>query len=88
MSEFLIVSSTFAREPLLAIPLVAGLLVGVGALFLRLGGVAFGEPRGPVEPVKASYVPMFLHLALVLCAGIFLPGPLVSWFQHVARLLG
>jgi hydrogenase-4 component F len=88
MSEFLIVSSTFAREPLLAIPLVAGLLVGVGALFLRLSGIAFGEPRGPVEPAKASYVPMFIHLALVLAAGIFLPGPLVSWFQHVAKLLG
>src|SRR5689334_21262845 len=44
MSEFLIVSSTFAREPLLAILLVAGLLTGIGALFLRLNQVAFGEP--------------------------------------------
>jgi hydrogenase-4 component F len=88
MSEFLIVSSTFAREPLLALPLVAGLLVAVGALFLRLNGIAFGEPRGPVAAAKASYVPMFVHLALVLCAGIFLPGPLVAWFQHVAKLLG
>ena len=34
-SEFLVVSSTFAREPLLALPLVLGLLVGVGALFLQ-----------------------------------------------------
>ena len=88
MSEFLIVSSTFAREPLLAILLVAGLLIGIGALFLRLNQVAFGEPRGPVAPAKASYVPMFVHLALVFGAGIFLPGPLVAWFQHVARLLG
>lgn len=88
MSEFLIVSSTFAREPLLAILLVAGLLMGIGALFLRLNQVAFGEPRGPVAPAKASYVPMFVHLGLVFGAGIFLPGPLVAWFQHVARLLG
>ena len=49
MSEFLVVSSTFAREPLLAIPLVFGLLVGFGALFLRLNQVAFGEPRGPAR---------------------------------------
>ncbi len=88
MSEFLIVSSTFAREPLLAIPLVAGLLIGIGALFLRLNGIAFGEPRGPVAPAQASYVPMFVHLALVFAAGIFLPAPLVAWFQHVAHLLG
>jgi hydrogenase-4 component F len=31
---------------------------------------------------------MFAHLALVLTAGIWLPGPLVVWFQHVAALLG
>ena len=46
MSEFLVVSSTFARVPLLAIPLVVGLLVGFGALLLRLQGLAFGEPKG------------------------------------------
>jgi hydrogenase-4 component F len=88
MSEFLIVSSTFAREPLLAIPLVFGLLVAFGALMLRVGEVAFGEPVGSTAPVEASYVPLFAHLALVAVAGIYLPGPLVSWFQSVARLLG
>jgi hydrogenase-4 component F len=31
---------------------------------------------------------MFTHLVLVLVAGIFLPPLLVSWFQHVAELLG
>jgi len=88
MSEFLVVSSTFAREPLLAILFVFGLLVAFGALLLRLNGLAFGEPQGSIAPVEASYVPMFAHLALVLTAGLYLPGPLVTWFQHVARLLG
>jgi hydrogenase-4 component F len=31
---------------------------------------------------------MFVHLGLVLAAGIFLPGPVVAWFQHVAARLG
>jgi hydrogenase-4 component F len=31
---------------------------------------------------------MFAHLALVLIAGVYLPAPVVAWFQHVARLLG
>jgi hydrogenase-4 component F len=87
-SEFLVVSSTFAREPLLAILFVFGLLISFGALFLRVTSVAFGEPIGATGPVKASYVPMFAHLALVLIAGVYLPGPLVAWFQHVAALLG
>jgi len=88
MSEFLVVSSTFAREPLLAIPLVFGLLIAFGALFLRIGGLAFGEPVGSTAPVQASYVPMFAHLTLVLAAGIYLPPPLVAWFQQVAAALG
>jgi hydrogenase-4 component F len=88
MSEFLIVSSTFARQPLLAVPLVIGLLIGLGALFIRLNSIAFGEPRGASAPARASFVPMFAHLALVLAAGIYLPPQLVIWFQNVAKLLG
>jgi len=87
MSEFLVVSSTFARAPLLAIVLVIGLLVAFGALLLRLNGLAFGEPTGSTAPVQASYVPLFAHLGLVLVAGFYLPAPLVAWFQHVATLL-
>ena len=88
MSEFLLVSSTFARAPLLAIVLVAGILIALGALFMHLNAIAFGEPRGPTGAAQASYVPMFAHLALVLVAGIYLPPALVAWFQHVAELLG
>jgi hydrogenase-4 component F len=88
MSEFLVVSSTFARAPLLAIILVFGLLVGLAGLFLRLNGIAFGEPRGPSAKARASYVPMFAHLALVFAAGIYMPPALVAWFQNVAGLLG
>jgi hydrogenase-4 component F len=88
MSEFLVVSSTFARDPLLAVPLVFGLLVGFGALILRLNQVAFGEPRGGSASAQASYVPMYAHLALVFMAGIYLPPPLVAWFQNIAKLLG
>ena len=88
MSEFLMITSAFARAPLLAVLLVFGLLVAFGALVLRLNGIAFGEPRGPNHPVKASYIPQFAHLALVLAAGIYLPPQLVAWFQHVSWLLG
>jgi hydrogenase-4 component F len=88
MTEFLIVSSTFARQPLLAVALVFGLLLAFGALTLRLTSVAFGQPRGSTASAQASYVPMFAHLSLVLVAGVYLPAPLVVWFQHVAGLLG
>ncbi len=88
MSEFLVVTSAFARAPVLAILLALGILLAFGALLMHLTAVAFGEPTGAVGPVKASYVPMIVHMLLVLAAGIYLPGPLVAWFQHVAASLG
>lgn len=88
MSEFLIITSTFARQPLLAIALGLGVLMALGALLLRLNGLAFGEAYGSTAPVHASSVPIFTHLTLVAAAGIYLPSALVSWFQHVAALLG
>jgi hydrogenase-4 component F len=88
LSEFMLVSSTFARQPLLAVVLVIGLLVAFGALLLRLQQILFGEPSGPTGRVKASYVPLFLHLVVVLVAGLWLPDPIVRWFRVVAAQLG
>ena len=88
MSEFLIITSAMARQPWLAVPLVVGLAIAFGALVLRVQQIAFGEPKGPSAPVAASLVPLYLHLGLVFIAGLWLPAPLVAWFQAVARLLG
>ncbi len=87
-SEFMLVSSTFARQPVLAVVLVFGLVVAFGALVWRMQDVLFGEPSGPVGQVKASYLPLFVHLAIVLIAGVWLPEPVVRWFQAVAAQLG
>jgi hydrogenase-4 component F len=88
MSEFLVVSSTFARAPVLALILVFGILVALAGLFLRLNSIAFGEPRGGNAKAQASYVPMFAHLGIVLIAGIYMPPAFVAWFQNVAGMLG
>jgi hydrogenase-4 component F len=87
-SEFILVSSTFARQPALSIVLVAGLLVAFGALILRLQDIVFGEPTGKAQAAQASYIPAYVHLMLVLIAGLWLPGPVVQWFRGVAALLG
>jgi hydrogenase-4 component F len=88
MSEFLIITTTFAREPWLAILLAFGLLVGFGALLWRLQDLLFGAPTEPAHRVEASSMPLIAHLALVLIAGLYLPPTLVSWFQRAAELLG
>ena len=88
MSEFLILTSTFAREPLLALAVGLGLLVAFGALLLRLQDVLFGAPMEAGHPVHASSIPLVVHLTLVLIAGLYLPAALVSGFQRAAGLLG
>jgi hydrogenase-4 component F len=87
MSEFLIITTTFATTPWLAVFPVFGLLVAFGALLMRLQDVLFGEPTEPSHPVKASYAPMIIHLALVLGAGLFLPPALAGWLERAAELL-
>ncbi|WP_127904271.1 hydrogenase 4 subunit F [Solirhodobacter olei] len=88
LSEFLIVTSTFARTPALALLLVFGLLLAFGALLLRLTSLVFGPPEGSEHPARAAPVALYLHMAIVLTAGLYLPGPVEHWFQNVARLLG
>ncbi|OYX40870.1 MAG: hydrogenase 4 subunit F [Rhodobacterales bacterium 32-67-9] len=88
MSEFLVVTTSFSRLPLLAVVLVLGLVLAFGALLLRLTGVAFGEPKGQDAPMHGSLLPLWLHLALVLLIGLHMPGPMVAWFRAVAALLG
>ena len=74
-----------------ALPLVrriVGDIVKTHGLILRLQDVLFGEASGPSGKVKATYAPLFLHLALVLAAGLWLPEPVVRWFRAVAAQLG
>ena len=86
-SEFLLITSTFARAPVLAVIAVIGLLVAFGALLFQMNRLAFGEPTGSNAAVRASYVPIFVHLSLVFAAGLYLPSVMVGWFQNVAVLL-
>jgi len=95
MSEFLVISSTFAREPLLAAPLVIGLLIAFAALISRVSGMAFGTPGAMVLNARATpvattiaYSAFALHMVPVLVAGLYLPPDLVRWFQNVAKFLG
>jgi hydrogenase-4 component F len=87
MSEFLILTTTFARAPWLAVLPALGLLIAFGALLWRLQDLLFGEPTEPAHPVKASSIPLLIHMTLVLIAGIYLPPTLAAWFERAAELL-
>jgi len=87
-SEFLLVTSTFARAPWLAVLLGLGLIIAFSALMLRLHGLAFGATDRRHALPAWRLAPMALQLSVVAAAGVYLPGPVVTWFRHVASLLG
>jgi hydrogenase-4 component F len=87
-AEFLLVTSTFARAPWLAVPLVVGILIAFSALMLRLHGLAFGPSEKRHSLPAYRLTPMVIHLILVGVAGIYLPAPIVEWFRNVAAMLG
>ena len=87
-SEFLLITSTFARAPLLALLLGLGILLAFGALLARMIGLCFGAPSAGGTHTSAPAAPLLLHLGLVLAAGIIIPGFLYDWFANAAALLG
>ena len=87
-SEFLLVTSTFARAPWLAILLITGLMIAFSALALRLHGLAFGATNKRHALPAWRLAPMAIHLVLVAIAGIYLPVAVIAWFRHVASELG
>ncbi len=87
-AEFLLVTSTFARAPWLAVPLVVGILIAFSALMLRLHGLAFGPSEKRHNLPAYRLTPMIIHLVIVGVGGIYLPAPIVEWFRNVAAMLG
>jgi len=85
-SEFLVLTETLLRQPLLALPLGIGLLTGAWALIARLQTLCLGRPtpdRFP-RPHPAALVPAFLHLVVVLVLGLAMPQGVANWFADIA----
>lgn len=89
-AEFMLVTAAIERSPWLAAAIVAGLLLAFGGLIRHLQTIAFAPaPEGGAPPARiAPPLPLYLHLVLVLAAGIYLPPPLVAWLRQIASLLG
>ena len=68
--------------------LVFGLLLAFGALMLRLQGMAFGEPSPGDDADDGVLAADRSPISGWCCSpAIYLPPPLVAWFQHVAAML-
>ena len=87
-SEVLILT-TAMREHAWATPfLLIALGVAFAAIFGKAQGMVFGDTTAQRLPHSPALVPVFVHLALVLMLGLYIPPYLAAWYRQAAQLLG
>ena len=87
-SEFLILTTAMREHPWTTPFLLVALGVAFAAIFRKVQPMVFGESDAPPLPHSPALVPVFIHLAMVLTLGIYMPFALAEWFRAAARLIG
>ncbi|HEX8980721.1 MAG TPA: hydrogenase 4 subunit F [Parasulfuritortus sp.] len=87
-SEFLIITTAMHEHPWATPFLLIALGVAFAAIFGKVQPMVFGETELPRLPHQPALAPVFLHLALVLMLGLFIPPYLAEWYRQAAHLLG
>ncbi|MDE2370485.1 MAG: hydrogenase 4 subunit F [Burkholderiales bacterium] len=87
-SEFLIVTTAMRLEPWATPLLLLALGVAFATVFARVQPMVFGQTN--VKPLKhpPALVPVFVHLALGLMLGLYIPPYLDGWYRQAAAMLG
>ena len=87
-SEFLILTTAMRDEPWATPFLLVALGIAFAAVFSKVQPMAFGEPVAARLPHRPAMLPVFVHLALVLMLGLWIPPFLAAWYRQAALLIG
>ncbi|MCX8086535.1 MAG: hydrogenase 4 subunit F [Rhodocyclaceae bacterium] len=87
-SEFMILTHAMQHHPWATPLLLLGLGIAFAAIFGRVQPMVFGETEAKRLPHAPAITPVFVHLALVLMLGLWIPPDLARWFHEAARMLG
>jgi hydrogenase-4 component F len=87
-SEFLIVTTAMRQQPWATPLLLVALGVAFASVFSRVQPMVFGDTQ--IKPLAhpPALVPVFLHLALGLMLGLYIPPYLDAWYRQAAAMLG
>jgi len=87
-SEFLILTTAMREHPWATPFLLIALGVAFAGIFSKVQPMVFGERDAPPLPHSPALVPVFVHLAMVLALGLYMPPALAEWYRAAARLIG
>jgi hydrogenase-4 component F len=87
-SEFLIITTAMREQPWATPILLISLGVAFASVFGKIQPMVFGETNAKRLPHPPAILPVFLHLALVLMLGLYIPPWLAEWYRQAARLIG
>ncbi|MEO8332062.1 MAG: hydrogenase 4 subunit F [Gallionella sp.] len=87
-SEFLILTTAMHTYPWTMPFLLIALGVAFASIFGQMQRMVFGETTGERLPHPPALIPVFVHLALVLMLGLYIPPYLASWYRQAAALIG
>ncbi|MBF8292697.1 MAG: formate hydrogenlyase subunit 3/multisubunit Na+/H+ antiporter, MnhD subunit [Steroidobacteraceae bacterium] len=87
-SEFLILTTAMHQQPWATPILLISLGVAFAAIFGRVQPMVFGETNSVRQPQRPALVPVFVHLAIVLMLGLYVPPFLADWYREAAVLIG
>ena len=87
-SEFLIVTTAMREQPWATPFLLVALGVAFASVFSRVQPMVFGETTLKRLAHPPALVPVFVHLALGLMLGLYIPPYLAAWYAQAAKLLG
>jgi hydrogenase-4 component F len=87
-SEFLILTTAMREQPWATPILLLALGVAFAAIFGKVQPMVFGETTARRLPHPPALLPVFVHLAIVLMLGLYVPPYLADWYREAAQLIG
>jgi hydrogenase-4 component F len=87
-SEFMVLTTAMHEHPWATPFLLLALGVAFAAVFGKVQPMVFGETTGERMPHPPAVVPIFVHLAIVLLLGLYIPPYLAGWYRQAAAFIG
>ena len=85
MTILLILITAMKQQPWATPFLLVALGVAFAAIFGKVQPMVFGESSGHRLAHRPAMLPVFVHLALVLMLGLWIPPYLADWYRLAAK---